>query len=219
MHLITLPWHSGDYAQSPSHKNGHHNGHLQTHNLTLSLSLALFYSLSLSLFLSLTLSYSLSHATPALDDFLVSLSPAQSESEKMPLLDSCPRISKLESIVSLPSSTERVVSIWKSCVVKDLTFIGTTRSRRMLCVLCLQEQASGHMRSVLADLFWVYWILLFHIVNCWSLHCISILEPQTLDENVNVPGIVLKQYPCLPPAHSPIQRFDTLRRTRSPASS
>ena len=61
-----------------------------------------------------------------------SLSP-----RKPSLLNSCHRIQRLGSVVSLPSNTEQVVSIWRSCVVKDLTFFGTTRSRRMLCLLCL----------------------------------------------------------------------------------
>ena len=49
------------------------------------------------------------------------------------------------------------------------------------------------MRSVLADLFWVqlHWILIFHIVNYWGLHCVPILEPQTLNENINVWGVML----------------------------
>ena len=48
------------------------------------------------------------------------------------LLNSCSRIRTLGSIAS---STERVASIWRSCVVKDL-FFGTAR-RRMLCLLCV----------------------------------------------------------------------------------
>ena len=56
---------------------------------------------------------------------------------KLSLLNLFPRIRKLGSIVSLRSSTEQVASIWKSCGVKDLTFFGTTLSRRMLRLLCL----------------------------------------------------------------------------------
>ena len=71
-----------------------------------------------------------------------------------------------------------------------------------VCSVLTEVQASGHMSSVLADLFWVspHWILVFHIVNYWSLHCVSVLELQTLNENVNVSRIVLIQYPCFSPA-------------------
>ena len=87
-----------------------------------------------------------------------------------------------------------------------------------VCSVLTEEQASGHVRSVLADLFWVqlHWILVFHIVNCWGLHCVPILEPQTLKDNVNVPEVVLMQHPCLSlsPTYYLIQRLDALWRTR-----
>ena len=68
---------------------------------------------------------------------------------------------------------------------------------------------------ILADLFGskCTWVLVFHIVNYWGLHCVPILEPQTLNGNINVSGIVLVQYPCLSPAYSPVQRLDALCRT------
>ena len=59
----------------------------------------------------------------------------------------------------------------------------------------------------------MHWVLVFHIVNYWGLHCVPILEPQTLNGNINVSGIVLVQYPCLSPAYSPVQRLDALCRT------
>ena len=65
------------------------------------------------------------------------LSPAQSESEKTVTSELM-----FGSIVSLPSSTERVASFWKCYVVQGLTFFGTTRARRMLCLLCLDRGTS-----------------------------------------------------------------------------
>ena len=68
------------------------------------------------------------------------------------------------------------------------------------------------MGSVFAGSLWVqpHWILVLYVINYWSLHCVSILESQISNENVNASRIAFIHYPCLSLMYSPIKRFDAL---------
>ena len=71
---------------------------------------------------------------------------------KLSLLSFCLRIRELGSVISFPpppSDTVLVASVCKSCVLQDLTFLDTTRSRWKLLLLCLTWKTSIWSHEVL----------------------------------------------------------------------
>ena len=120
-------------------------------------------------------------ATPALDEFNASLSPAQSESEKTVTSELLSRIRKLGSTASPRVPNESLLFAEAVLSRVCLSLAQLVHSECDVCCVRTEEQAPGHMRPVLAGLVWVrpHWILVLHIVNFWSLHCVPFLVPDS----------------------------------------
>ena len=156
-------------------------------------------------------------ATPALEVFLVSLSPAQSNPEKTITSELTFPNSKtwIHYLSPIKYRTSRF-NLEKLCCEGSDILWRNSFTANVVCSVLPEEQASGHVRSVLADLFFVHlhWILAFHIVDYWGLHGVPIFSSPRLSTRTSTcREIVLVQNPCLFPTYSPIQLLYTLCRT------
>ena len=70
---------------------------------------------------------------------------------KLSLLNSCSRIRKLGSIVSLPSNTKQDAPMWKSCLMEGYLLAKLVHGERYVCHALAEEHAPGHVSPTILD--------------------------------------------------------------------